>query len=323
MHKIIIAFFSCVLITTSLHAQVPVDTLLHKLDSLSHKSDSAGFQINNTKASAYNDITKLSTRDYFVLLGSNIKQGFTKPFHMTHKDWGKFGRFALVAAATTVADESIQRNAMVLRENNVGLQKTGKFISRFGAIYEGYTLAAFGLYGVIFKDQKVKTTTLLATQACVTGGLLESVVKTFSGRTRPDYYPGYVEAEPSFKGPFAKTSKNYAGKRSNSSFPSGHATLAFAAATVFAKEYKTQPVLPIIAYTSATLISLSRITENKHWTSDILVGAALGFLTGRQVVNNYHRFAKLKNTPKKQGGIAVEMNYQFGRLMPGLVYHFG
>lgn len=303
-------------------AQQPVDTLFHKLDSLSQKTDSAGGQINNIHPAAYNDITKLSGRDYFILLGSNIKQGFTKPFHMTGKDWGKFGKFAAVTVALGFADESIQKQALKLRTNSEAVRTTGNYVSRFGGLYEVYALGGFGLYGIVTKNQKIKTTTLLASQAYITGGLIEAVLKTISGRTRPSYYGQYAEAEPTFKGPFGSTSRDANGKKSNSSFPSGHTTVAFAAATVFAKEYAKTPLVPIIAYSAATLIGLSRITENKHWATDVFVGAALGYLTGRQVVNNYHRLAKIKNAANNKGKITMNIQYDFGRVMPGFIYTF-
>ena len=66
------------------------DTLIRKLDSLSIKADSAGKQINNTSADAYNQETQLTFKSYFQLLGSNLKQDFTKPFHMKKRDWARF-----------------------------------------------------------------------------------------------------------------------------------------------------------------------------------------------------------------------------------------
>lgn len=316
-HVLIVLFF----LPFSVYCQ-NTDTLIHKLDSLVKQTDSAGHQVNNVDPKAYNESTKLTPKSYFILLGSNIKQEFTKPFHMTKNDLGKFGKFAVAAVALGFADETIQRSALNLRKENPGIEKLGKFISNFGGAYEAYTLAAFGAYGIIFKSQKVKTTTLLATQAVITGGLVESVLKTLTGRLRPNYYAPGSEAEPSFKGPFVNTSRDYNGKRSNSSFPSGHTTVAFAAATVFAIEYKNKPYIPIIAYSASTLIGLSRITENKHWATDIFTGAALGYLTGRQVSNNYHRYAKLKAPAQKKNTVSLDMHYQGGRIIPGLIYTF-
>lgn len=88
-------------------------------------------------------------------------------------------------------------------------------------------------------------------------------------------------------------------------------------------EYKEKPLIPIISYTAATLIGLSRGTENKHWATDVLVGAALGYLSGKQVVNNYHRYAELVD-PKKQNkkDISVKSNTQTGISNPDLFTDF-
>ena len=315
-----LALLTCSQLT---YAQEPqkVDTLIRKLDSLSKKTDSAGFQHNNISKEAYNEVTKISARNYFVLLGSNIKQGFTKPFHMTGPDWKKVAIFTGVAVGVGFADEPIQKQALSWRNSSSTVRNVGKYISNFGGLYELYSLGGLGLYGVVAKNQKIKTTTLLASQAYITGALLESVVKTLSGRTRPSAYFPNTEAEPSFKGPFVASLRDKDGRKTNSSFPSGHTTVAFAAATVFAKEYAHSAVVPIISYSAATLIGLSRITENKHWASDVLVGGFLGYLTGRQVVNNYHRFAKIQNHEHATAHFSFEPEYHFGRLMPAVIYH--
>jgi membrane-associated phospholipid phosphatase len=298
------------------------DTLINKLDSLGKKTDSAGKQLNNITPEAYNENTQPTFKSYFILLGSDVKQSFTKPFHMTGRDWARFGKFAVVTAALSFADEPIQKGALKLQSSHPGLVNAGKYISNFGGMYEAYWLAAFGAYGFIFKNEKVKTTVLLATQAYLTAGAVESVTKFISGRTRPSYYPEGTEAEPAFLGPFSKTATSSSGRKVYSSFPSGHTTVAFAAATVFALEYKDKPVIPIIAYSAATAIGLSRIVVNKHWATDVLVGAALGFLTGKEVVNNYHRYSKLKAPNAKRNTVTFNLNYSYGHLEPGLIYKF-
>ena len=295
------------------------DSLGNKLDSLEQKVGVEG-QTNNINPSAYNETTKLTFNSYFILLGSSLKQEFTKPFHMTKKDWGNLGKFTAVTVALSFADEPIQKSALKLRNRNTGVNGVSKYVTNFGGIYEVYTLAGLGVYSLIFKDEKLKTTTLLATQAYVTGASVGTVLKFLSGRTRPSNYGAAVEAEPSFRGPFSKTAKDANGKKVYSSFPSGHTTVAFAAATVFASEYKDRPIVPIIAYTVASLIGVSRITENKHWTTDVFVGAALGFLSGKQVVNNYHRYAKLKSSEHKKNELSFNLNYSYGHWEPGLVY---
>ncbi|MDB5253109.1 MAG: phosphatase family protein [Flaviaesturariibacter sp.] len=295
------------------------DTLVHKLDSLSKKTDSAGGQSNNINPRAYTPATNLDFKTYFILLGSDFKQQFTAPFHMTKKDWLKTGGFILAEGALSFADEPVQRLGQRINNSSQGVRDVSHFITNFGANYEVYTLLGLGTYGFVFKNQKVKTTTLLASQAYITSLAMESLLKVLSGRQRPIYYdPEHAEPEPRFHGPFYKSS-DVNGKRINSAFPSGHTTVAFSAATVFAMEYKNKPLVPIVAYSAATLIGLSRITENKHWITDVVAGAVLGMLTGRQVVNNYHRYSKLK-APKQPGNsVSFTMNMVDGRVQPGVV----
>ncbi len=298
------------------------DTLSHTLDSLSKKTDSAGKQTNNINPVAYNDSTKLGIKSYFTLLTSDLKQAFTKPFHMEQKDWWRLGKFALVTGGVMLLDVPIQKRVVVLKNNNEWITDISSQVTSFGGLYEIYTLTAFGTWGLVFKKQKMVTTTLLATQAYLTGSAVENVVKFLSGRTRPASYFNGATARPRFLGPFSKVGTDVNGKKIFSSFPSGHTTVVFAAATVFAKEYSSKPFVPIIAYSLATLVGISRIVENAHWASDVFVGAGLGFLTGKLVVNNYHRFARIKDPVQNKGTVSFNLQYNNGVLMPGFIYKF-
>ena len=301
------------------------DTLVKKLDSLSKKTGRDGFQNNNTAPGAYNDRTKITSSSYSVLLWSDYKQQVSAPLHINGNEWKKVGGFAALTGVLALADKPIQKTALRWKNNNQGLSNISKFVTNTGGIYESATLAAFGAYGFLFKNEKMKTTTFLASQAYLTGAGMAYILKTLSGRQRPSYYnANAVEANPTFRGPFGDVGKDANGKKLNSSFPSGHTVVAFSAATVYAMEYKDKPIVPIIAYSAASLIGLSRITENKHWATDVLVGAALGHLSGRQVVNNYHRYAKIKSTPKpikpKRKKISYNVGYWDGSVMAGLKY---
>jgi len=297
------------------------DSLVKKSDSLGRKKDSAYKKINNINPETYNDTFKLNFNGYFTLLANDLKQQFTKPFHMKRRDWRNFAKFGAVSVALGFADEPIQRFALRLRTNDTSFQKVSKFISKFGGSYETFGIIGLGAYAFIFKDEKIKVATLLATQAYVTAAALEKVLKFLTARTRPSFYDANTEAEPRFLGPFSKP-KNLNDKIVQASFPSGHATVAFAAATVFAREYRNRPLIPIIAYTSATLVSLSRITENKHWATDILAGAAIGYLAGKSIVNNYHRYAKIKASSQKKNTVTINLQYLNKQFVPGLVYKF-
>lgn len=63
------------------------------------------------------------------------------------------------------------------------------------------------------------------------------------------------------------------------SFPSGHTAMAFTAASALHKEYGyLSPWVGIAGYTAATVTGISRALNNRHWLSDVVVGAGMGIL---------------------------------------------
>lgn len=64
------------------------------------------------------------------------------------------------------------------------------------------------------------------------------------------------------------------------SFPSGHTATAFMGATLLTHEYGHKSVwIPIAGYSVATATGVMRILNNRHYASDVLVGAAIGILS--------------------------------------------
>lgn len=63
------------------------------------------------------------------------------------------------------------------------------------------------------------------------------------------------------------------------SFPSGHTATAFMMATMLHKEYgHRSPWYSIGGYTLATATGVGRMLNNRHWMSDVMVGAGIGIL---------------------------------------------
>lgn len=65
------------------------------------------------------------------------------------------------------------------------------------------------------------------------------------------------------------------------SFPSGHATAAFASATVLQRHFGWKVGIP--AYGAATYVAAQRVQGKRHYLSDVAFGAALGVVAGRTV----------------------------------------
>jgi len=92
---------------------------------------------------------------------------------------------------------------------------------------------------------------------------------------------------------------------SRSSFPSGHASGTFATATVLQRHYGWKVGVP--AYVVASYVAASRLSENKHFLSDVAFGAALGLAAGRTVTFD-HGASRFEIAPMATaGGAGVQM----------------
>ena len=66
--------------------------------------------------------------------------------------------------------------------------------------------------------------------------------------------------------------------------PSGHASTTFATATVLARHLGWKAAVP--TYAVATYVAASRLHDNRHYLSDVIVGATLGVVAGRTVTRH-------------------------------------
>ena len=124
-----------------------------------------------------------------------------------------------------------------------------------------------------------------ATEAVLASGLITTGLKAVVGRARPLTGDGNDATD--FR-PAHGLNNDYA------SFPSGHTTVAFAAAAAFSAELgRSHPSAARVAtpalYTAAAAVGLSRMYNNRHWASDVVIGAAVGTLVSRRLVARAHR----------------------------------
>lgn len=116
---------------------------------------------------------------------------------------------------------------------------------------------------------------LFAGEAVVDDTVLMVVMKSIARRQRPTELP---IAGP-YRDTFFHSNGSIFGK--GSSFPSGHALMAFSVATVFARRYHQHRWVPYVAYAAAGAIGFSRVTTGAHFPSDVFIGSALGYVIAR------------------------------------------
>jgi hypothetical protein len=104
------------------------------------------------------------------------------------------------------------------------------------------------------------------------------------------------------------------------SFPSGHTAQAFAAATFMSKEYGHKSIwYSIGAYTVATGVGTIRVMNNRHWVSDVLVGAGIGILsTNLAYLTHQYRWGRKNNS----GQTLVVPSYDGQTGMVSVVHRF-
>ncbi len=70
-------------------------------------------------------------------------------------------------------------------------------------------------------------------------------------------------------------------------FPSGHAATAFAVASVLERHLGYRFAWPTVL--AASYVAMSRLSDNRHYLSDVIFGSALGIATGWTVVGDHGR----------------------------------
>jgi membrane-associated phospholipid phosphatase len=185
--------------------------------------------------------------------------------------WLTFGAVAGAGMIAYTQDERIQ--SWFMTHHSTSADQFSAYLFEPIGNGKGTCILLGGLYagGLIARDRRLAGTSLTAAKAFVVSGLFTQIIKQLAHRHRPfqDEIPDHTRWE----GPIASTEFN--------SFSSGHSAAAFSVASVFAMEYRSTVWVPVLAYTLAGGTAVSRLYDNKHWASDVLIGSALGFVTGR------------------------------------------
>jgi membrane-associated phospholipid phosphatase len=238
-------------------------------------------------------------KDYFVDTGKIV----ASPLHWQAKDWIKVGLVLGVTSSLFLVDDKVMNFAQSHQS-----PVASKVASVGNALGNGaYTLPAVGafyMYGSLTDDHKARRASLLALESYAISGVFTSGLKMLAERHRPNS----GDSTTNWDGPHLSLK--------NVSFSSGHTASAFSIATIFAHEYEDNPYVPPIAYGLATLTGLSRIYSNEHWSSDVFVGAALGYFVSKALLH-YHRADKdkmrnlmiLPVVSKDMTGISMKLDF--------------
>lgn len=239
----------------------------------------AASTLNHQFNAPYNSLTSYSKSDP-PAFQKNLFIGNSVPKSVTFRR-AFIAPALLMAAGLSTLDDDNDDNYEVQEERN-------RHIPNFRYRVDDYLqhapiIAVYGLnwLGVKGKNDFANRTAILMKSEALVGILTFSMKRT-TAVPRPD-------------------------SRELTSFPSGHTAQAFAAATFMAKEYGHKNIwYSIGAYTMATGVGAMRVMNNRHWVSDVLVGAGIGILSTNLVyLTHQYRWGK-KN---KSGQTTVIPSY--------------
>jgi membrane-associated phospholipid phosphatase len=192
----------------------------------------------------------------------------TAPLHWRSAEWRRLGAGVAAVAIVGALDKPIMD--VVQRNRSSATESFSKAITPFGGGRMLQISALMFAGGALMHDKRLEAAGRDAVISELwSAGLVTPLIKRIVGRSRPFLDEGTHSFHP------------FSGK-SHESFPSGHATNAFAAATAIASHYQSTAAR-VIVYSMATGVAYSRVHDNVHWPSDVLAGALIGRAVAKSV----------------------------------------
>lgn len=205
---------------------------------------------------------------------NSIKDGAgiaTSPMRWQKKDWLHLSILAGTAGGLMLLDKDIKKIA--LHNQNPFSGSIANVAEPLGSIYGLAAFPAIYLTGWAIKNPHIESIGLRGGKAMAISSAICFTGKNIIRRQRPDRATSPFNYAP----PFSKVKYT--------SFPSAHSCIAFTLATAFAMEFPDKKWIAPVAYSIASLTAVSRVYHNRHWASDVLIGAALGHFVTKAVYN--------------------------------------
>lgn len=216
-------------------------------------------------------------RRYLLSYPESMVYAIKQPTQWEAEDWFTATGVLAVGVALYFVDENLHE--WMHDQQSECLDVSSSVLENFGdykLLLPAASLTALG--GYIFKDGKMVDTGMLSLKSMLMAGASTRTMQLISGRNRPLKEQGH-----GFN--FGK-SLNW----DKDSFPSGHSTLVWSLAPILAQQYGEQSWVAPTVYTLASLTSLSRIYDDKHWASDVFVGAVIGVLSAKVTLKTTPHF---------------------------------
>lgn len=138
-----------------------------------------------------------------------------------------------------------------------------RVVEEFGNVRSVRPLAgAIFLGSLMTNNPQMQDAAFTSFEAVILANLITSSLKTAFGRARP------------YQGEGAREFKPFSG---NTSFPSGHATTAFAFVTPWLLYYPNALTPGLVVLGAGT--AFTRMLTDNHWFTDVVAGSAIGFAT--------------------------------------------
>lgn len=246
-------------------------------------------------AAKYVDGIYVLNTNYWLGYPKHVYKLVTAPARFDGKDWLITGGLLAGAGALFALDGDIKS----FWQDNIAGGTSNDIFDVFRQFGETLPVLA-GSAGVYVAAEtaeqlggwnlkREKAAGLLTLESVLISQGITTGIKELSGRTRPN------KTDDAFL---------FDGPGGGNSFPSGHATVAFAVATTLSNVYGDDYAwVPWVAYPVATVTALSRINDNKHWASDVFVGALIGYAVAKTVTlyNPFLEENKIAIRPLRDG----------------------
>ena len=232
-----------------------------------------------------NDVSISESTSFFKALKSDFVSQATFPLHLQKNQLIGIGAGAITTTILILKDRNIDHFFSPVRDKRQSFSRFNASFTELGGNYGLGLSALFAGYSLLSHNEKGIETSALLGEALITSSIWTRLIKLSTGRARP--FDFYITGDHRWGGPIQQfTEKNEKLPPSYfDAFPSGHTATAFSIATVFATQYSDIRAVPIVSYSLAALVGVSRIIEHQHWSSDVFTGGLLGYFCAKQICN--------------------------------------